>query len=66
MKANKRKIELAMARACMNSTDIAAQAQIPEVTVRKVISGCGTRARTLGRIAAVLGVDPAEIIEQED
>ena len=66
MKANKKKLELAMVRACMNSTDIAARAQIPEATVRKVISGSGTRARTLGRIAAALGVDPAEIIEKED
>ena len=66
MKVDKRKINLAMMRACMNSTDVAAAAGIPAVTVRKIMTGYGTTHKTLGRIARALGVDPAELIEEGD
>lgn len=65
MKADRKKIELAMARACMNTADLSAAAGIPGSTVRSAISGKGIRPRTLGRIARALGVDPAEIIKEE-
>ena len=65
MKADRKKIELAMARVCMNTADLSAAAGITGSTVRSVISGKGARPRTLGRIARALGVDPAEIIKEE-
>ncbi len=65
MKANRKAIELAMARACMNASDIANKADMPEMTVKNVLSGRGVKPRTLGKVARALGVDPAEIIEQE-
>lgn len=66
MKVNNQKINLAMLRACMNSTDISVKSGVPVVTVRKVISGHGTTCKTLGRIARALGVDPAELIDEEE
>ena len=51
MKVDRKKLELAMARACMNSADLPAAAGLP-------------RPGTLGRIAKALGVDPAELIEE--
>ena len=63
MKANRRKLELAMARACMESRDLPVAAGIPRGTVQNVIVGKEVRPATLGRIAKALGVDPEEIID---
>lgn len=64
MKADRNKLELAMARACMNSADLPAAAGLPRPTVQNVIVGKGVRPGTLGRIARALGVDPADIIKE--
>ncbi len=66
MKASREKLELAMARACMNATDIAKKSGMPEPTVKNVISGRNVKPRTFGRFAQVLNCDPSEIIEKED
>jgi len=65
MKANRKKLELAMARACMNTDDLVKAANMPRPTVNNVIVGRHVRTRTIGRIAKALGADPAEIIEME-
>ena len=66
MKADTNKLRLAMARACMNPQDLAKAAQMPAQTVNGVLRGRSIRPATLGRIAKALGVDPAEIIKEED
>ncbi len=66
MKANRKAVELAMARACMNKKDIAQKAEMPEMTVKNVLDGRGVNPRTLGKVARALGVDPLEIMEQEE
>jgi predicted transcriptional regulator len=66
MKVNRQKLELAMARACMNSADLPEAAQLPRATVYNAITGKGIRPGTLGKIAKALGVDPLEIIETEE
>lgn len=63
MKANKDKLVLAMARACMNTEDLAASAEMPRPTVNNVITGRNVRPGTLGRIARALGVDVVEIMD---
>lgn len=63
MKVDRQKLELAMARACMNTADLIATG-LPRPTVTNVIMGRGVRPATLGRIAKALGVDPADIIEE--
>ena len=63
VKANKDKLVLAMARACMNTEDLAVSAEMPRPTVNNVITGRNVRPGTLGRIARALGVDVAEIME---
>lgn len=65
MKADRKKLELAMARACMNSADLPSVAELPRSTVQNVIVGRGVRPGTLGKIARALGCDPADIIEKE-
>lgn len=66
MKANRDKLRLAMARACMNTQDLAKAAEMPPQTVNGVLRGRGVRPATLGRIAKALGVDVAELLEKED
>ena len=65
MKADRKKLALAMARACMNPQDLAKAAEMPPPTVNGVIRGRSVRPATLGRIARALNVDPAEIIKEE-
>lgn len=63
MKANRQKLELTMARACMNTDDLQRVAEMPRPTVNNVISGKSVRPVTLGRIAKALKVDVTEIID---
>jgi transcriptional regulator with XRE-family HTH domain len=67
MKADKIKIELAMARACITPAELSKKAQMPRPSVNNVLSGKrNVRPATLGRIAVALGVDVLEIIESGD
>ena len=66
MKADRKKLELAMARACMESRDLPVAAGIPRGTVQNVIVGKAVRPATLGRVAKALGVDPGGIVEAEN
>ena len=66
MKVNRQKLEMAMARACMNSAELPKAADLPRPTVYNAITGRNIRPATLGKIAKALGVDPADIIEQEE
>lgn len=63
---DKSKIEMAMARACMNPQDLAKAAQMPPQTVNGALRGRSIRTATAGRIAKALNVDVAEIIKRED
>ena len=62
MKINKQKLELAKARACMDTNDIIA-AGIPKGTLCNVCRG-EVKAKTAGKLAKILGCDVTEIIEQ--
>ena len=62
MKADRRKLELAMARAKMNKGDLCRKASMPRPTAGKVIAGQNVRPGTLGRVAEALGVDVTEIL----
>lgn len=64
MKVNRNRLELAMARACMNSADLPEAAGLPRPTVQNAIVGKGVRPATAGRIAKALSVDVAEILEE--
>ena len=63
VKANRQKLELAMARACVNTDDLQRAAEMPRPTLNNVISGKSVRPATLGRIAKALKVDVTEIID---
>ena len=66
MKADRNKLELAMARACLLPSELAERAGMPRPTVSGVISmldGMNVRPATLGKIARALGVDVEELLE---
>lgn len=65
MRADRNKLELAMARACMNAKDIAIKASMPEMTVKNVVYGRNVNPRTLGRVCKALGVDVSELLPEE-
>lgn len=66
MIADRKKLELAMAKACIYPKDLPALSEMPRTTVNRVITGRSVRPGTLGRIARALGVDPADILVEED
>ena len=65
VKADCKKLTLAMARAWVNPQELAKAAEMPPQTVNGLIRGRKVRPATLGRVAKALGVDPADIIEEE-
>ena len=65
MKADKKKLEIAMARACMNTEDLQRACELPRPTVNNIITGRNVRPGTFGRIAAALGIDVTDILADE-
>lgn len=63
VKVNRKKLELAMATACMNTEDLQKASNIPRATLNNVISGRNVRPGTMGKVAKGLGVCVTEIIE---
>ena len=64
MKVNRKKLELAMARACMDSRDLPTASQLPRPTINNAIVGKSVRPKTVGCIAKALNCDPADILEE--
>ena len=66
MKLDRKKFDLASARACMSINDIAEKTGIPRPTISNVALERGTSPVTLGKIARALGVDPLDIIKETE
>ena len=65
MKINKKRVELELARMCKNPSWFRTVGLSPQ-TVTRIMRGKETTPATVGKIAKVLGVDPADIIETEE
>lgn len=63
MKANRQRLELTMARACMNTDDLQRATEMPRPTVNNVISGKSVRPATLGKIARLIQVNLIPLYE---
>lgn len=63
MKLDKKKLEIAMAKACMTVGQLQRVAAMPMPTLAGAMSGKNIRPATVGKIAKALDVDVAEIIE---
>lgn len=64
MRIDKKKFDIAKARACKDTKDLVA-AGIPKGTMCRVYRN-DLKPATVGKIAKVLGVDVTEIIETEE
>lgn len=65
MKVDIQKLHIAMARACLDVSDLVELHQIPRPTINNAIQGKNLRPATMGRIAKALGVDVTEIMKEE-
>lgn len=63
MIANKRKLEIAMANACMNPYDLCKVAEIRYQTYQRITSGKDAKPATVGKIAKALNVPVEKLIE---
>lgn len=63
MIANKRKLEIAMANACMNPYDLCKVAEIRYQTYQRITSGKDAKPATIGKIAKALNVSVENLIE---
>lgn len=61
MKISKTKLEIALARAMKNTSDL----KMPQCTLAKILNGYDVRPKTAGKIAQALGVDITEIMDDE-
>ena len=66
MKINAVKVKMLIAKRCMSVNEFVGAAHIASSTMRLALSGNKVTVKTLGKIAKALGVDPEDIIEQED
>lgn len=64
MKVNRKNLELAMARACMNTEDLTIASELPRPTINNAITGRGLRPKTVGKLARALNVPVEELIEE--
>lgn len=64
MKADRDKIRMAMARACMTVKDLENASDTQRQTIHRILRECSTRPATIGRIAKALGVDVSEIVKE--
>lgn len=63
MIANKRKLEIAMANACMNPYDLCKVAEIRYQTYQRITSGKDAKPATIGKIVKALNVSVENLIE---
>ena len=62
MKINPQKLDLLLARRCMNKADLR-KGTSPQ-TLKRISKGEELLPRTVGNIARQLGVDPIDLIEE--
>ncbi|MDE6251780.1 MAG: helix-turn-helix transcriptional regulator [Lachnospiraceae bacterium] len=64
MRINKNKMQIALAKACMNPYDLCEKAEFSYQTYRRLMSNGKCKPATLGKIAKALNVDVTEIVEE--
>ncbi len=64
MKLDRKKYELARARACKGQKELVEEG-ISKGTLCRIVGGGEAKPETMGKIAKILGVDVTEIIETD-
>lgn len=66
VRVDRKKMELIMANACLNTSSLAKLTGMPRMTVYNVISGRGVTTVSMGKVAKALGVSVEDILEEEE
>ena len=61
----RKKYDLACARACLSTKEVAKKAGIPRATIDTCLNRGSASVATIGKIARALGVDVLDILEDE-
>lgn len=64
MIANKKKLEIAMANACINPYGLCKSADVRYQTYQRIITGKNAKPATIGKIAKALNVPVESLVEQ--
>lgn len=64
MIVDRKKLEMAMANACLNPEDLAVKANMPRPTLGNALTGRNVRPATIGKIACALGVSVEKIVKE--
>ena len=60
-----KKLKIFMARKCLSMKGLSEVSGVTPLTISKAINGRNARTDTVGLLAQALGVDPSEIIKEE-
>lgn len=63
MKANRKKIDIILAKSCMTIKELQKKSDMPMPTLKNAYAGKNVKPATAGKLANALGVDVTEIIE---
>lgn len=64
MEINTKKLQIAMARRCMDTKDLSKKIGCTTTSIQQIVSGRrGVPIKKLGEIAKALGIDVTEILE---
>lgn len=63
MKINQQKLDILMAKQCIDKMTLAEKAGLKYPTIRRACQREGTRPSTVGKIAKALDVDVTELLE---
>lgn len=66
MKTNNMKMQIALARAKMSSSDLSKATGISRASIGRMITGAECKPYNVGIVAEALGVDVTEIIDTEE
>ena len=66
MKLNGRKMQICMARKCLDRPQLTEISGLSETTIKNAIKGNDILLSSVGKIAKAVEVDVTELIEQED
>lgn len=65
MKANRRNVEIAMAKACISTKELREKTGLGLNTVKTFTAGENVKPSSFGKICKALGVEVEELIESE-
>lgn len=66
MKLDTEKVKLLMMKQCLSQAELAEHADLGKTTLYRMLEGKAPQLKSIGKLAAALGVEPQEIIKKEE